>query len=192
MSGPTGAAAVQEVQARFPNDATLQDALTQLGLVGYDRSDFSLPEDQLDPASGTLDEDAGEPTEDASKRQLRTMAGGMAGTVAAFALAGATIATGGAAGVAALGAAALGAGTTAATAAATTAAEKASDRAGVAERDERGAEGTLLLAVRTRGDAQVQQVTEIVRAAGATDMRPVTRPDEVLTAGVSSASWTGN
>lgn len=120
---PTGAA-VQEVQARFPNDAALQDALAQLGLVGYDRSDFSLPEDQVDPASGTLDEEAGEPTDDASKRQLRTMAGGMAGTVAAFALAGATIATGGAAGVAALGAAAAGAGTAAAATAATTAAEE--------------------------------------------------------------------
>ena len=119
---PTGAA-VQEVQARFPNDAALQDALAQLGLVGYDRSDFSLPEDQVDPASGTLDEEAGEPTDDASKRQLRTMAGGMAGTVAAFALAGATIATGGAAGVAALGATAAGAGTAAAATAATTAAE---------------------------------------------------------------------
>ena len=54
-----------------------------------------------------------------------------------------------------------------------------------------GVKGTLLLAVRTRGDAQVQQVTEIVRAAGATDIRPVTHPDEVLTAGVSAASWTG-
>ena len=56
---PTGAAAVQEVQARFPNDAALQDALAQLGLVGYDRSDFSLPEDQVDPASGALGEDQG-------------------------------------------------------------------------------------------------------------------------------------
>ena len=69
--------------------------------------------------------------------------------------------------------------------------QEASDRAGAAERDERGAEGTLLLAVRTRGDAQVQQVMEIVRVAGAMDIRSVTQLDEVLTAGVSSASWTG-
>lgn len=46
----------QDVQARFPNDTTLQDALMQLGLVGYDRSDFSLPEDQ---SSSTQDAPSG-------------------------------------------------------------------------------------------------------------------------------------
>src|SRR4051794_16699529 len=45
-AGPVLQDEVQEVQGRFPNDATLQDALSQLTLAGYDRADFSLPEEQ--------------------------------------------------------------------------------------------------------------------------------------------------
>lgn len=184
-------ASVQEVQAKFPNDATLQDALTQLGLVGYDRSDFSLPEDQSSSTQDALSGSAEHLSESADGRQLRTMVSSIAGTVAAFALAGATIATGGATAVAVLGAAAVGTGTIAAASATGTAIEEGEDKAGVEERDQRGADNWLLLAVRTQSEAQVQQVTEIVRAAGATDVRPVAQSEGVLTAGVSSASWTG-
>ena len=165
--GPALSESVQEIQATFPNDATMQDALGQLGLAGYDRSDFSLPEDQTDPTLQTPSGDAENPTDDTDKRQLRTMGSGIAGATAAFALAGATIATGGAAGVAALGAAAVGAG---AMAAATTSGV-AADQADVAKRDQRGAEGRLVLAVRTRGENQARQVMEIVRAAGATETK---------------------
>ena len=96
-----------EVQAGFPDDATLQAAVEQLRRLGYGRSDLSLPEDQS--ASGL-----GAPSDNVDNQQLRTMGSSMAGTAAAFALAGATIATGGALGVAALGAAAIGARATAA------------------------------------------------------------------------------
>ena len=185
--GPALDASIQEVQASFPNDATMQDALGQLGLAGYDRSDFSLPEDQTESTLQTPNQDAENPTDDTDKRQLRTMGSGMAGAAAAFALAGATIATGGAAGVAAVGAAAVGAGAMATA----TSSGVAVDRADAAKRDQKGAEGRLLLAVRTRDENQARQVMEIVRAAGATDARPVTRTDQALTAGVSSASWTG-
>ena len=41
--GPALAASVAEVQGVFPNDDTMQDALSQLTLAGYDRADFSLP-----------------------------------------------------------------------------------------------------------------------------------------------------
>ena len=172
--GPALSESVQEIQATFPNDATLQAALGQLGLAGYDRSDFSLPEDQADSTSQTPNEDAENPTDDTDKRQLRTMGSGIAGATAAFALAGATIATGGAAGVAALGAAAVGAG---AMAAATTSGV-AADRVDVAKRDQRGAEGRLVLAIRTRDENQAKQVMEIVQGAGATDARPVMRSSE--------------
>ena len=94
--GPALSESVQEIQATFPNDATMQDALGQLGLAGYDRSDFSLPEDQTDPTLQTPSGDAENPTDDTDKRQLRTMGSGIAGATAAFALAGATIATVGA------------------------------------------------------------------------------------------------
>ena len=185
--GPALGESVQEIQASFPDDATMQVALGQLSLAGYDRSDFSLPEDQTDPTLQTPSEGAENPTDDTDKRQLRTMGSGIAGATAAFALAGATIATGGAAAAAALGAAAVGAG---AMAVATTSGV-AVDNADVAKRDQRGAEGRLILAVRTRDENQAKQVMEIVRAAGATDARPVMRSNKALTAGVSSASWTG-
>lgn len=176
---------VQEVQAKFPDDARLQEAVEQLGLVGYDRSDLSLPEDQAGSGPDATGDDVG-------SQQLRTMGSSMAGTAAAFALAGATIATGGGAAIAALGAAAVGAGATAAASTAGAALEDSQDRAEATQRDQQGAEGSLLLAVRTQGDAQVQQVTAILRASGATEVRPVTAAEAVLTAGVSSAAWTGS
>lgn len=184
-NGPALNASAQEIQARFHDDAALQGAIEQLGLAGYDRTDLSLPEDQL--ASGL-----GAHSDNVDSQQLRTMGSSMAGTVAAFALAGATIATGGAAGVAALGAAAIGAGTTAAASAAGAALEDSADKADTVQCDEQGAEGTLLLGVRTRGEGQVQQVTTILHAAGATEVRPVSQSDAALTAGISSASWTGS
>lgn len=179
--------AVQEVQASFPNDAALEDAMGRLGLAGYDRSDFSLPQDRESGGGGTPNQAAENPTDQTDKRQVRTMGTSMAAFAGAAALAGATIATGGAAGVAAAGAAALGVGA----GAAASAAGVAADQAGVAERDRKGAEGHLILAIRTRDENQVRQVTEIVQAAGATDVRTVTRTNEAMTAGVSSASWTG-
>lgn len=185
--GPALNNTVQEVQGIFPSDATLQEALSQLGLAGYDRSDFSLPEDQPHPSAATPNEGAENPTDDVDKRQVRTMGAGMAGYIGAAALAGATVATGGAAGLAAAAAVAVGVGTGAATAAAGVAA----DQAQVADRDRRGAEGTLVLAVRTRDQAQADQVIGILRQAGATRVEPVTRTDQALTAGVSAASWTG-
>lgn len=177
---------VQEVQAAFPNDAALEDAMGRLGLAGYDRSDFSLPHDR-EGGGGTPNNSADNPTDETDKRQLQTMGTSMAAFAGAAALAGATIATGGAAGVAAAGAAAVGAGVGAAAAAG----GAAVDRAGVKDRDKKGAEGRLILAVRTRDENQVRQVTEIVQAAGATKVTPVTREGDAMTAGVSSASWTG-
>lgn len=192
MSGTTNSdspalnESVQEVQAAFPNDAALEDAMGRLGLAGYDRSDFSLPHDR-EGGGGTPSNSADNPTDETDKRQLKTMGTSMAAYAGAAALAGATIATGGAAGVAAAGAAAAAAGAGGAAAAS----GAAVDRAGVKDRDQKGAEGRLILAVRTRDENQVRQVTEIVQAAGATNVKPVTRTDEAMTAGVSSASWTG-
>ena len=111
----------------------------------------------------------------------------MAGFAGAAAVAGATIATGGAAGVATLAATAIGAGMMAAT----TGAGKAVDQADVDERNRKGAMGKLILAVRTRSEAQAQQVMQIMREAGAGEASPITRTDEALTRGVSAASWTG-
>ena len=68
---------------------------------------------------------------------------------------------------------------------------QAADNAQVEARNQRGREGRLILAVRTTTPDQVSQVTGLMQQAGALRAEPVTRTDQALTAGVSSASWTG-
>lgn len=186
-AGPAHTASVQEVQGAFPSDAALQDAVSELTLVGYDRADFSLPEDQPANEVVTPNESAGSPTDEEDKRQLRTMGTSMAGYVGAVAVAGATLATGGAAGLAVAAAAVVGAGT----AAAANAAGQAANNAQVNERNRRGQEGRLILAVRVRSTEQAEQVTALMQKTGATRVEPVTRADQALTAGITAASWTG-
>ena len=86
-AGPGHDATVREVQGVFPDDATMQDALSQLTLAGYDRADFSLPEDQPAHEVVTPNESAAPATDDADKRQLRTMGTSMAGYAGAVAVA---------------------------------------------------------------------------------------------------------
>lgn len=187
-AGPSNKATVREVQGVFPDDATMQGALSQLTLAGYDRADFSLPEEQ--PAGQTLtpNENADPATDDADRRQVRTMGTSMAGYAGAVAVAGATLATGGAAGLAVAAAAAVGIGT----GAAASSAGLAADAAQVEERNRRGREGRLILAVRTTSPEQANQVIDLMKQAGATKTDAVDRADQALTAGVSSASWTGS
>ena len=187
-AGPGLAATVLEVQGVFPNDDAMQGALSQLTLAGYDRADFSLPEEQAAGQAETPNESADPPTDDADKRQLRTMGTSMAGSAGAVAVAGATLATGGAAGLAVAAAAAVGIGT----GAAANSAGQAADAAQVAGRNQRGTEGRLILAVRTTSPEQVEQVKSLMRGAGATRTDAIERSDQALTAGVSSASWTGS
>ena len=176
---------VQEVQGHFASDAAMQDALGRLTLAGYDRADFSLPDDR--EVVQTPNEGADAPIDDIDKAQGRTMGTSMAGFAGAVAVAGATLATGGAAAVAAVAAAAVGAGA----GLAANAAGQAVDKAGVDERDRKGAEGRLVLAVRARDPGQAEEIVALMKQAGATETTAVTRGAEMMTAGVSSASWTG-
>ncbi len=186
-AGPGHEATVHEVQGTFPDDAAMQGALSQLTLAGYDRADFSLPEEQAAHETVTPNESAAPATDDADKRQLRTMGTSMAGYAGAVAVAGATLATGGAAGLAVAAAAAVGAGT----GVMANAAGQAADNAQVEARNQRGREGRLILAVRTTTPDQVSQVTGLMQQAGALKTESVTRADQALTAGVTAASWTG-
>jgi len=185
--GPGLKTTVHEVQGVFPDDDTMQGALSQLTLAGYDRADFSLPEDQPPGEQATPNQSADPATDNVDKAQLRTMGTSMAGYAGAVAVAGATLATGGAAGLAVAAAAAVGIGT----GAAANAAGQAADNAQVEERNRRGREGRLILAVRTRTAEQADQVMGLMQKAGATKTEPVTRADQAFTAGVTAASWTG-
>ena len=104
---------ISEVQGVFPSEAALETAMSGLTLAGFDRAAFSLPHTQPASGSATPEQGADTPITDTDVRQTRTMGTSMAGTIGAFAAAGATmVATGGAAGLAmaAVAAAAIGAG----------------------------------------------------------------------------------
>jgi hypothetical protein len=185
-AGPALKDHVEELQGHFPNDATMQDALSRLTLLGFDRADFSVPEP--DPAVATPEQGADAAPTHVDNTQLRTMASGMTGSAAGMAL-GALAATGvvaipvvaAAAGVGALGAAA-----------ATTGVGVTAEQAGAAARDRLGAEGKLVLAVRIRDAAHLGAAEAAMREAGATGITRVERVDEALTRGVSASSWTGD
>ena len=182
---PALADTVQEMQARFPNDATLQAAMGNLEQAGFDRADLSLPDphvavdtpDSADAATGDID-----------RGQLRTMASGMAGTTAGFAVAGVLLATGG---VAAPVVAALGGASAIGTVIATSGASNAVDAAGSAARDTLGAAGKLILAVRIRSAELSAKAEAVLRESGGTDITAIVDANQAHTRGVSSTSWTG-
>ncbi len=176
-----------ELQGFFPDHATLMAAFNQLSDAGFSRDDLSPPSEH--PHFG--EQASAEPTDNTAggtdRAQLRTLGTGMAGYAGAAAVAGATIATGGAAVVAVAAAAAVGAGSAAAAASMGQAAERASHE----QMDELAAEGRLVLGVRTANQAAADRATQILRSAGATDVKPVSTAKDATTAGVSSATWTG-
>ena len=182
---PALADQVQELQAHFPNDAALQTAMSGLEHAGFDRADLSLPDthaavdtpDSADAATGDID-----------RGQLRTMASGMAGTTAGFAVAGVLLATGG---VAAPVVAALGGASAIGTVLATSGASNAVDAAGATARDALGAQGRLILAVRIRSMELSAKAEAVLREAGGTNITAIVNADEAQTRGHSSTSWTG-
>ena len=187
QNDPTLEQTVDEVQGHFPNSAALEDAIGQLTLTGFDRADFSLPEDQSARPVQTPDGGAENPIDEIDKSQLRTMGTSMAGYAGAIAAAGATLATGGAAALALAAAAAVGAGS----ALTANAIGTAANHANTDDRDARGRAGTLILAVRVTRPDQVAAVSAIMTQAGAIAVAPVSRGGDMLTKGISAASWTG-
>lgn len=185
--GPALSPTVLEVQGWFPDDASVQAALGRLGTAGFDRADFSLPNEVVGPGDATPEASATEANDDIEKRQMRTLVSGTAGAATAMTAAGLTLATGGAAALAAGAAAIVGLGTQALT----SGAGAAADHAQVEERNRRGAAGTLVLAVHVDDQAQAARAETIMRECGATRTQAITRSDQALTAGVSAASWTG-
>jgi len=185
--GPALEQTVHEVQGHYPTDAAMQDGMSRLKLAGYDRADLSLPFEHGGEPSGTPNEAAENPVDEIDKAQVRTMGTSMAAYAGAAAATGITLATGGAAGLAIAAAAAIGLGS----GVAASAASQAADQANVDRRNDLGAHGRLVLAVRTTSDEEVAEVTSLMQQTGALDIRRVSRGAEMLTAGHSSASWTG-
>ena len=182
-SGAPSQQGILEVQGWFPDNASLQATIQGLRNAGHVRADASLVEDE--PGSEP-DKDASGPTPE-DRQQVRTLSTGMAGYAGGVLAAGIAVASGvgvpvaaGAALVAGLGSGGI------------------MERIGHAlqqkqidERDRQGAAGTLLLAMHVADQGHADEVTRIMRESGATLTKLVTNRDQALTAGVSSASWTG-
>lgn len=174
-AGPDLTEMVDEVRGTFASDSALQDAISRLTLVGFDRADISLPDATPTSVDATPEQGAKNPNTEDDSRQTRTLHASMAASVGAMAAAGVVIATGGAAlpavAAAVAGGVALGAVTEGITGA-TNAAQHGS-------REEAASRGELLLSVRLRDHAQHTAAETAMRDAGATDIAAIPRrPDQ--------------
>jgi hypothetical protein len=167
-----------EIVGLFQSPEALENAITALASAGWDRAEMSLLgapellEHRLDaqaaekiaqrpdvPHSPVVSKD--------DVRQIRTLTTGMAGVVAAFLTAGATIMSGGAALAAVIGAAAAGGGAAAAIEALGHNADERRDRA----LREQLKHGGILLWVLLRHPGDEVKAREILQRHGATDIR---------------------
>lgn len=186
MSG-SGHGTPIELQGFFADHATLNLALERLANAGFRRAALSPPKEhphwgerpETEPTNGSV--------KDEDSAQLRTLGAGMAGYAGAAAVAGVTIATGGAAAIAVAAAAAVGIGSAAAASAVGHAADASIDM----HENKLAAAGRLVLGVRMSGDADVAKATEIMQEAGSVGIVPVYDLTAATTAGIASASWTG-
>ncbi|CAH2604226.1 conserved protein of unknown function [Rhodovastum atsumiense] len=159
-AGPALPEDVAEVEGIFPNDAALQEAVTQLAQAGFDRAELSLPETGGAPPQHG---DRG-PVTDTDLRQARTLGTGLAASVAGMAAAGVVVATGGAAALAAGAAAAAGVGA----AAVSETAGQAAGSATHAANERAASRGRLVLAVRAVEPARQARARQVMETAGAT------------------------
>ena len=176
-----------ELQGFFPSDAALNTALEQLADAGFRRGDLSPPKEHPHWGEQPESEAKNGLVKDVDSAQLRTLGTGMAGYAGAAAIAGVTIATGGAAALALGAAAAAGVGS----AAVASTAGHAAEASVKVQNDTLAAEGRLVLGVRTSTADIAAQARQIMEAAGANQIEAVYAVINATTAGVSSASWTG-
>jgi hypothetical protein len=163
--------ALQEVRATFANSDQMQDAVSRLSVSGFDHADMSLPSPGLVHGAETPEAGTKPAYTDEDARQARTLGASTAGSAAALAAAGITIATGGAA-APAIAAAVLAGG---AVGGAVFAGHDAGDVLEQRDRDARAASGELVLAVHTATEAKRAEAEVILREAGATNIEAVGR-----------------
>lgn len=147
------------IEAFFDTPAQLEEAVGKLTTSGFDRADLSLPDDTSVKSAAT----------DVDARQLRTLGASTAGSVAALAAAGVTIATGGAA-LPAFAAAAVAGG---AVGGGAYAAQEAVNNSEQRDRSVRADQGQLVVRVRATTDAKRSAAEAILSAAGARRIAPV-------------------
>jgi hypothetical protein len=93
-----GTSELREVRATFANPDQMQNAVSKLSMSGFDRAEMSLPtENVASGQGGSLGEASKPASTEEDARQARILGSSTAGSAAALAAAGITIATGGAA-----------------------------------------------------------------------------------------------
>jgi hypothetical protein len=171
MSDHAGGMSEQrQVRATFASPDQMQNAVSRLSVSGFDRAEMSLPsEDVASGHGGSLAEASKPASTEEDARQARILGASTAGSAAALAAAGITIATGGAA-APAIAAAALAGG---AAGGATFAVHGAADQNEQHTREAQAAAGDLVLTVHAKSAEKLQEAESILRAAGATSIETI-------------------
>lgn len=166
---PTAETTVHEVRATFSSSDQMQQAISKLEMSGFDRADLSLPTVNPAPSDATPEAGADLPDTEEDARQARTVHSSTAASIAAMAAAGVTIATGGAALPAVAAAVAAGGAVGGAVFGISSAANSSTQ----ADRDQKAAQGVLILTIRTPTEQKRAEAESIVRDAGGTDIQAV-------------------
>ena len=159
-----------EVLATFTSADQMQDAVSKLSMSGFDRADLSLPSPGLLQGKETPESGTKPASTDSDAQQARTLGASTAAAAVGIAAAGITVATGGAA-LPAFAAAAVAGGVAGGS---VFAIHGAADHMEQKDRDTRAVTGDLVLAVRAATEAKRSEAEAILRAAGATEIEPVT------------------
>jgi hypothetical protein len=155
---------LHEVRATFATPEAMQDAVSRLETSGFDRADLSLPDGEA-----TLS-DAAKPVDtEEDARQARTLHTSGAAAAAGMAAAGVVIATGGAA-APAVAAAVVGGGLAGGLAFGLSSAANQGEQM---DREQKAAQGALVLTVRTGDRAKQAEAEAILRAAGGSGLEVV-------------------
>lgn len=165
-----------EIVGLFHSPEALERAISELASAGWDRAEMSLlgaqeslSQYQTGGTEGIAHDHSTAHSAVVSKddvRQMRTLTTGMAGVIAAFVTAGATIMTGGAALAAVVGAAAAGGGA----AAAVEALGHNADQRREDHLSEQLAQGGILLWAVLRNSSDEAKAREILQRCGGTDV----------------------
>jgi hypothetical protein len=163
----SGMPELRQVRATFGNPEQMQNAVGRLSVSGFDRAEMSLPTENVASGHGGTLGDASKPAAtDEDARQARILGASTAGSAAALAAAGITIATGGAAAPAIAAAALAGV----AAGGGTFAVHEAADRNEQHTREAQAAAGDLVLTVHAKSAEKQQEAASILREAGATNI----------------------
>jgi hypothetical protein len=143
-----GISELRQVRATFASPDQMQDAVSKLAMSGFDRADMSLPTENVASGhAGSLSEASKPASTEEDARQARILGASTAGSAAALAAAGITIAT--------------------------FAVHEAADQNEQHTREAQAAAGDLVLMVHAKTPEKQQEAASILRGTGATNVETI-------------------